>query len=211
MTESRPLRADARRNRDAIITAARTVFGERGLDAPLEDVAQMAGVGSATLYRRFPTKVHLIEATFEPELRAYTAVVERGLAEPDAWQGFARTMLEIWEMQASDRALADLVTMAPPSRSAALQDLAVHGSQLIHQLVARAKASGDLRPDFTAQDVVLLFMANAGVVHRTFADAPESWRRSATFILDGLRNPPRTAALGEPPSEEAVWRAMGRA
>jgi AcrR family transcriptional regulator len=194
----------------AILRAAREVFGERGLEAPLEEVALRAGVGSATLYRRFPSKVHLIEAVFEKELRAYTSIVERGIEDPDSWRGFVSTITEICALQAADRALADLVTMIPPSQNAVLQDLAAHGSELVHHLVERAHDSGDLRADFTPQDVVLLFMSNAGVVHRMFDDAPDSWRRIVGFVLDGLHDAGPLGAATEAPPESAVWNAMGR-
>lgn len=204
------LRADAQRNKVAILRAAREVFGERGLDAPLEEVALRAGVGSATLYRRFPSKVHLIEAVFEKEMRAYTSAVETGIEDSDPWHGFVSTIMAICEMQAADRALADLVTMTPPSQAAVMQDVAARGSELIHRLVERAHASGDLRPDFTPQDVVLLFMSNAGVVRRMFDDAPDAWRRIVGFLLDGLHGS-RMGGLPDAPAESAIWDAMGRA
>ena len=67
---SRPLRADAARNRDAILESARQVFAESGTDAALEEIARRADVGIATLYRRFPTREGLVAAAFEPRLRA---------------------------------------------------------------------------------------------------------------------------------------------
>jgi AcrR family transcriptional regulator len=207
--DDRPLRADARRNREAILEAARQVFRERGLSAPLEEVAARAGVGTATLYRRFPAKADLVEAAFEAELRAYVAAVERGLADPDPWAGFVSAIMEICRMQAADRALADLVTMVPP-RAGALRATAERGSALIHRLVARAQASGGLRPDFTPQDVVLLLMANAGVVHRMASEAPDGALRPVAFMVDGLRAAAGDDAVPEAPSESAVLRAMGR-
>jgi len=205
----RPLRADARRNREAILEAARLVFRERGLAAPLEEVAARAGVGTATLYRRFPTKADLVEAAFEAELGDYVAVVERGLADPDPWAGFVSAIMDICRMQAADRALADLVTMVPP-QAGALRATAERGSELIHRLVARAQASGGLRPDFTPQDVVLMLMANAGVVHRMAGEAPDGALRPVAFMIDGLRGIAGHSTVPEAPSESGVWRAMGR-
>lgn len=211
MNAARVLRADAQRNRVAILKAAREVFGERGLDAPLEEIALRAQVGTATLYRRFATKVDLIEAVFEKEMRAYTSAVERGIEDPDPWHGFVYTIMTICEMQAADRALADLVTMTPPSQYAVMQDVALRGSELIHRLVSRAHDSGDLRPDFTPQDVVLLFMSNAGVVRRMYYDAPDSWRRVVGFLLDGLHVAGQLGGTPDAPTESAIWNAMGRA
>src|SRR5437763_11048684 len=79
------LRVDAARNRTAVVEAARAVFAERGLDVPLEEIAQRAGVGIATLYRRFPTREALIAASFEPLMAAYAQAVAEALQAPDAW------------------------------------------------------------------------------------------------------------------------------
>src|SRR3954470_6789998 len=80
-------RADAERNRERILAAAREVFAERGLDAPFDVIAHRAGVGQATLYRRFPRREDLIVACFAPKLAEYAAAVEEALAAPDAWTG----------------------------------------------------------------------------------------------------------------------------
>ena len=77
------LRADAERNRERILAAARDVFAERGLDAPLEAIARRAGVGQATLYRRFPTRQGLMVAAIGPKLAADTEATERALKDPD--------------------------------------------------------------------------------------------------------------------------------
>ena len=90
MTESRALRADARRNVEKLLAAAREVFCERGLGAPLDAVAARAGVSIGTLYNRFPTREALIDAAL-PELVAceLAAVAEQSLAEPTPWRRFA--------------------------------------------------------------------------------------------------------------------------
>ena len=80
----RPLRADAARNRDRIIEAAVADFAEHGLEVPLEDVAQHAGVGIATLYRRFPSRDDLVAACFERRVAAYAQAAEDALVAPGA-------------------------------------------------------------------------------------------------------------------------------
>src|SRR5688572_30208687 len=97
--ENRPLRADAERNRQRIIEAARLVFAERGLDAPMDAIAERAGVGQATLYRRFPQREDLVVACFAPRLDEYADAVEEALREPDAWQGFCAYLERICGMQ----------------------------------------------------------------------------------------------------------------
>src|SRR5450759_3121061 len=85
---TRPLRVDAERNRARIVEAAQAAFAEHGLDVPLEDVAEGAGVGIATLYRRFPTRDDLIAACFERRLADYARQAEEALEAPDGWSGF---------------------------------------------------------------------------------------------------------------------------
>src|SRR2546423_14636484 len=105
------LRADAARNRAAIVEAARAVFAEHGLDAPLDDIARRAGTGNATLYRRFPTRGDLVAAVFADRMAEHVAAVEAGLADDDPWNGFASYLQAVGVMQARDRGIADLVTM----------------------------------------------------------------------------------------------------
>src|SRR5229473_6040348 len=90
---ARPLRRDAERNRQRILRAAGEVFTERGLQATLDDVAERAGVGVGTVYRRFPDKEALVEALFTERLDTLVHFGEQALAEPDPWAGLA-TFLE---------------------------------------------------------------------------------------------------------------------
>src|SRR3954451_7908062 len=86
----RPLRADAERNRSRILAAAREVFARRGLDAGLDEIARHAGVGTATVYRRFPDKQDLIGALFEDRLDQVIALAYGAIAHPDPLLGFAK-------------------------------------------------------------------------------------------------------------------------
>jgi len=206
VTTARPLRADAQQNRDAIVAAAREVFGEQGLEAPLGAVARRAGVGSATLYRRFGSKTELVAEAFRSELEAYAELIQEGLDDPDPWRGFVHVLLRVCEAQATDRALADLITRASPL--VVPTSVMGPGSAKTHELVRRAHESGDLRADFTAQDIVLVFLANAGLSQRTFVEAPDSWRRIVAFLIDGLRAESAHEDPGQEVSEIAVWRVM---
>jgi len=82
------LRADAARNRAVIVAVARDVFAEQGLEAPLEAIAARAGVGIATLYRRFPTREKLVAAALTEKVTAYAEAAEQALADADPWAGF---------------------------------------------------------------------------------------------------------------------------
>src|SRR5579884_949937 len=94
------LRRDAERNRSQIVTAAHEVFAARGLDAPLEEIARRAGVGIATLYRRFPTRQSLIEAVFGTRLEQMVQAAEEALAMGDAWEAFSTYLFSLCALQA---------------------------------------------------------------------------------------------------------------
>jgi AcrR family transcriptional regulator len=104
------LRADAARNREAIVATAREVYGQRGLDAPLDDIARTAGVGNATLYRHFPSRCALVAAAFAETLHLVIDQAARVLEDPDPWSGFAGQVSFLCQPQAGDRGLADLLT-----------------------------------------------------------------------------------------------------
>ena len=157
------LRADAARNRAAIVQAARAVFAEQGLDAPLDEIARQAGTGNATLYRRFPTRGDLVAAVFADRMAEHLAAVEAGLADDDPWRGFASYMQAVTTLQARDRGIADLVTM-DVSAAPEIEQLRSRAFDGLVRLVGRAQEAGALRADFTDQDVVLLLMANACLV-----------------------------------------------
>jgi AcrR family transcriptional regulator len=82
------LRSDALDNRDRILDAARAVFAAEGLNVPMREIARRAGVGPATLYRRFPTKEMLVTEAVTEQMYACHVIVDEGLADPDPWHGF---------------------------------------------------------------------------------------------------------------------------
>ncbi|MFD6101909.1 TetR/AcrR family transcriptional regulator, partial [Nocardia salmonicida] len=114
MPEDKPLRSDAERNRAALVTAAREVFEERGLDAPLKDIAARAGVAIGTLYNRFPTRDALIAAAAADRLEAGGRVAEQALALTDPWESFVFLVEKICELQASDRFFGMVLVTAGP-------------------------------------------------------------------------------------------------
>lgn len=178
------LRADAERNRTALLAAAREVFGEQGLDASLDEIARRAGVGNATLYRRFPTRRELIAEVFAGQMSEYVALADIALQEPDAWVAFVGYLGRLFEMQATDRGLSELLVTSnfdDDERLAALRVTAQRGAD---EVIARAQAAGRLRADFTRRDLSLLMRANAGVVTR--AAEPDSWRRQLELLVEGL-------------------------
>lgn len=200
------LRADAARNRDAIVCAARAAIAEHGPNVALEEVARQAHVGIATLYRRFPNRSDLVAAAFEPKLAAYAAAAREAAEAEDAWEGFSAFVLTACELQADDVGFADVLTLTFPTTPTVERQLqaAMTG---IDEVIERAKADGTLRADFVNDDLALLLMANAGVVTATEAGAPGAWRRAAAILLDGLRAPARSE-LPPPKSSTRLYRAV---
>jgi len=188
---ARPLRADAKLNRDRILAAAAELFADRGLSVPLEEIASRAGVGVATLYRRFPTRADLAAAAFERNMSRYTQAVDRALANPSAWDGFRALIFEVGELQAGDAGLRDLLTTAFPA-SSAVEQRTGETVEKLRELIRRAQAEGTLRPDAVAGDIVVMLMANAGVLKATGTAAPDAWRRFAALMVHAFGAPPDT-------------------
>ena len=179
------MRADAERNRQRLIAAAGAVFAERGLDVPMEDVARHAGVGVATLYRRFPTREALIAGAFEAKMARYAESVARALDDPDPWAGLCAHIERICAMQAEDRGFACVLTMTfPAAKTFEAERRSAH--EALVELVRRAKAAGRLRADFSPEDIAILLMANAGVVSATADTAPDAWRRLVAYLLQAF-------------------------
>lgn len=180
------LRSDAARNRAALVAAAREVMAERGLEAPLDEVARRAGIGNATLYRRFPRRVDLIAAVFADRMADHARAVQAALDAADPWQGLRSYIRAAAELQVHDRGIADLITMdvsmAPEIE--ALRDRAFRG---LVEVIERAKAAGALRADATPEDVVVVLQANAGLVSRAHGVADQASARLVHVLLDGMR------------------------
>jgi AcrR family transcriptional regulator len=202
------LRRDAQRNRDAIVAAARQVFCDHGLEAPLEEIARRAGVGIATLYRRFPSRVELLDAVLADNLQAHIAVAEQALATDDPWDGFAFYLEQSCRLQAEDRGLNDVMGMRFP-RATAVEAAKTRLFELVGQVVDRAQQSGQLRADLTPEDLAFLNWANTRILPAVrAAGAPEAWRRHLGLLLDGFRAD-RAHPLPQPPlSPHQVHRAM---
>jgi AcrR family transcriptional regulator len=204
----RRLRADAARNRAAIVAVAREVFAEQGLEAPLEAIAARAGVGIATLYRRFPTREKLVAAALTEKVAEYAEAAERALAAGDPWDGFAGFVQRICELQVGDRGLSDLLSMTL-SADEQVEQLRRTANDQVVTLIERAKAKGALREDFVGEDLVLLLIATAAVMHVTQADAPGAWRRFVALALDAFRRQD-SPGLPDPPTTAQMTRAMLR-
>ncbi len=196
---ARPLRADARLNRDRILAAAAELFAERGLSVPLEEIAGRAGVGVATLYRRFPTRADLATAAFERNISRYTTAVDRALANPRAWDGFETLIGDLCRLQASDAGMRDLLTTAFPA-SSVVEQRTNAAVEKLKVLIKRAQREGSLRADVVVADIVVMLLANAGVLRATGHTAPDAWRRFAALMIDGFAATPGAPVSSLPPA-----------
>jgi len=186
MTTVRPLRQDAARNRERLVTAAREVFGRKGLDSPLEEIARQAGVAIGTLYNRFPTRGELVDAALGPVAQRGAEIAERAARADDPWDGFASFMEGISELLAADRGYADVHRSGIPDTpviDAARERMTAAKAAV----VGRAKAAGVLRADVESSDLVLLIWGIAATADATREAAPDAWRRHLALLLDGLR------------------------
>lgn len=192
------LRADAARNRRRILDAAAEVFAERGLDASTAEIARRAGVGEATLYRRFPTKDDLTIAIVQEQMDEVIAIAAECLEDSDPWRGLERFMTVVVERQVSNRGTLDAVK----AHCAARPELDPHRTQameMTNRLVRRAQEAGVVRGDITGQDLGLLTTAAASTSGLPFPGLREDlWKRYLGVILDGMR--PEGATRLRPPS-----------
>lgn len=202
------MRADAVRNRARIVEAAKAIFAEQGLDVPMTEIADRAGVGVGTLYRRFACREDLITAIFEADMTGYAVAAEEALAEPDPWCVLSSLLMRMCEWQAEDRGFSDiLLTSIPKLEQVECQRDRIYDA--VSALIDRAHASGQIRPDVTAEDVALLLIANAGLVAATQDVAPDAWRRMAALYIASLRAA-NTEKAPPPPENAVVYEVLRR-
>ncbi|UBU17548.1 TetR/AcrR family transcriptional regulator [Nonomuraea gerenzanensis] len=186
MEPAEALRADARHNRTRILDAAREAFATRGLDVPMAAIARRAGVGVATLYRRFPSRESLITEVFEDELTACASVVDEALADPDPWRGFCAAIEKVCAMQVADRGFTEAFLTAFPG-AVDYERTRARAERGFAEVVRRAKAAGRLRADFEPADLMLLLKANCGVATGTDEEAAMGSRRLVAYLLQAFR------------------------
>ncbi|MFB7906035.1 TetR/AcrR family transcriptional regulator [Kitasatospora sp. NPDC059146] len=194
------VRADARRNRERVLVAARAVFAEHGIDAPMAAVARRAGVGVATLYRHFPTRDALVRGAFAQQMQTCARALTEALAAPDPWQGFQRLIETVCALQREERGFPAAFVTAFPDSGSQHAHARRRAERDVATLVRRAQASGALRPDFHPSDLAVVLLAHCALVTALPDDGAASRRLVAyllqSFRADGARGPlPPPAAL----------------
>jgi AcrR family transcriptional regulator len=180
----RPMRADARRNYEKLVAAARDVFTEDGSGASLEAVAERAGVGIGTLYRHFPTRQALLEAVYAGEVEAMARLADE-LAELPPWDALSEWFHRYLGFAATKRALMEALLEAAPESDVLLlcrTALRKAGTGLID----RAQQAGVVRRDTSFDDVGRMV---SGIAVVTTSD-PGQRERMLEILLDGLRPRP---------------------
>ncbi len=206
----RPLRADAARNQARILKAAREVFGSRGLDVSLDEVAQHAGLGVATLYRRYPDRESLISALFETELRNTVERARAALEIPNAWEAFTVLLRSIFSAVAEDKGFRQALLSSRHSLGAATP-IRRELIGLLSLVIARAQGDGRLRAEVTARDIPPMMLMIGIVADFTSNSSPQLWHRYSALLIDGLstrKNPPPLAP--DPLSEAQMELAFSR-
>jgi AcrR family transcriptional regulator len=181
------LRADARRNHEAVIAAAKSLFADQGLDAQMPDVARVAKVGVGTVYRHFRTKDDLIAALVADRFERLAEKAREGLEAADPWTAICDFIRFSAQIQADDRGLCEVMGSRPDLMDAAARQVGL--AKLCDRLVKRAQRSGDLRRDLEWEDIPMIACGLGRITQATLGPATGRWPRLVEIILDGLRAP----------------------
>jgi AcrR family transcriptional regulator len=188
VAEQQALRADAARNRERIVTAAAEVFAESGLDASTAEIAERAGVGEATLFRRFPTKWDLVDAVLEQKMQDSIELMNEYAADPEPACGIERLFTEmiVSKMQ-SDQGFLEAAgerCLTEPR----FAELRAKSFDVMGVILKRAQEAGAVRDDIQPQDLTFLLMAAASSLRSPVPGLREDlWKRYTRVILDGMR------------------------
>ena len=179
-------RADAQRNVELLVAAARQALDERGLAITTRDIAQRAGVGLGTLYRRVPSMDALLAAILVDTIDEMTDRARRALDDADPWRGFVEFAEAYVRLRASSCGLHDVL-----SGAGSHLDLEPRISRLqreVYELIRRVQQAGVIRDDLDWRDIPFVLATAVSADHTIGLDAKaDQWRRNLRIILDGLR------------------------
>lgn len=203
----RALRSDAERNRGLVLEAAAAAFAEEGLEVGMAEIARRAGVGNATVFRRFATKDALVEAIFDAKIAELIAAAQRAARVEDPWQALVEFLETMAELQGRDRGFFQ----------ATEQFLLDHPDLLrrhrpiidaVTPLIERAQAAGVVRNDVTTLDVLGLVKGSVACLPPSPDLRNDGWRRYLALLLDALRPAAATPLPVPPLTYEEIERAL---
>lgn len=180
----RPVRADAQRNLDALLEAAMAVFATSGVDAPVRQIAEKAGVGLGTVYRHFPQRSDLIAAVFRHEIDACAGAAPVLAVEYPPGEALSKWMLRYVDFVSAKRGLAPALHSGDPAFETLRSYFDQRLRPALHSLLASAVAAGEVRADVDADDIL---GAVTSLSMHAFAQGPEHARRMVSLFVDGLR------------------------
>ena len=193
----RALRADAARNRKAVLDAARTLFFDDGMDVGMDQIARKAGVGVGTVYRHFPHKSDLVIALVHEHFARLSEAAAEALKEDDAWQAFREFMRWSVETASKERAIGEFLGGSPELGEVEVEQTGL--AERTEKLIRKAQRQGKMRKDVVVEDVPTLVCSVASVA-ATHNDsiASQNWGRLVEITLDGMRACPGTSKLPTP-------------
>jgi AcrR family transcriptional regulator len=183
---ARPLRADARRNRERILQAAREVFARDGIDAQMDEVAERAEVGVGTVYRHFPTKDALMVELVRAKFRSMAEIARRaGEREGEPFEVFAGLLQEVAEVFARDAVAIQAFSGSAEDVWAQARDEQSALLEVVAPILARAHAAGTLSPVVTLGDIPMLMCGVSATMGQERAGF--SWRRHLDLLIELMR------------------------
>ena len=195
-------------NRSRLLVAAREVFVERGLNVTLDEIAHHAGVGVATMYRNFSSRLELVDAVYRDRAEQLDRILDEALAQEDSWDGLVLYVERMNSFLDADRGLRTMVMTTPEGAEDFAAGRARRSSR-VRQLLKRAKEDGYLRQDVEPADLFLIDVMVDAVRDYTASVDARQWRRCLVLVLEGLRARAEQPPLpGKALSKSGVAAAM---
>lgn len=208
MPPTRRLRADAARNQQRIVEAARQLFADHGLEITLDDVAERAGVGVGTVYRRFANKKELISEVFQQHLDEFAEMAEECVRHPDPWQGLVEFFEYACRHMATNRGFSEVMLEFEDDleQFTCVRDRI---KPVVARIVDRAREAGALQPDVVASDFFAMVHMVDGLTEFARPVNDQVWRRYMALVLNGVRTElvPRRPLSVPPLDDDEVEQA----
>jgi AcrR family transcriptional regulator len=199
------MRRDAVHNRERVLAAAEQIFGEQGLEASVDELADAAGVGVGTLYRHFSNKQALVDEIIGPRRQELVALANCADAQPPGL-GFEWLLVEVGRVQAQQPTCIGQLWDHSDAGRAALEEFRRH----LGELLAEAQAAGRIRTDITPSDISMAFWSVREIVRITRSVAPNAWSRHLELLLAGLRPTGDSTTLQHPALTDAQAKTIMR-